>query len=135
MKSSRCLTADFASLRGAALGTGLLLATALGLVAEEPPLLKQLVFDAASAGSGAQSASPQSAASVCNPATLGSPYVPVDSWIYPEMFRLYGLGFLDRTFLGMRPWTRGSISHMLEDVGAKIQDADQGPVTDEAQEI
>ena len=66
---------------------------------------------------------------------MGSPYVPVDSWIYPAMFRLYGLGFLDHVFLDMRPWTRGSIGHMLEDVAAKLQDADQGPVTDQAQEI
>jgi hypothetical protein len=51
------------------------------------------------------------------------------------MFRLYGLGFVDHMFLGMRPWTRSSINHMLEDVAARIEDADPGPDTDQAQEL
>ncbi|HME57946.1 MAG TPA: capsule assembly Wzi family protein [Terracidiphilus sp.] len=75
------------------------------------------------------------AAPVCLPAALGSPYMPVDSWVYPAMLRLYSLGFVDNVFLGMRPWTRSSMSHMLEEAGARIEDADAGPVTDEAQEI
>jgi hypothetical protein len=74
-------------------------------------------------------------ASVCAPASLGSPYVPVDSWVYPAVFRLYGLGFLDHVFLGMRPWTRSSINGMMEDVAARIEDADPGPATDQAQEL
>jgi len=44
----------------------------------------------------------------------GSSYVPMDSWIYPELDRLHSLGFLDTAFLGLRPWTRLSIAHMLE---------------------
>ncbi len=43
----------------------------------------------------------------------GSPYIPVDSWVYPAMTRLYSMGFLDSMFLGMRPWTRLSALHML----------------------
>jgi hypothetical protein len=74
-------------------------------------------------------------APVCLPAALGSPYIPVDSWVYPAMLRLYSLGFVDNVFLGMRPWTRSSMSHMLEEAGARIEDADAGPITDEAQEI
>jgi hypothetical protein len=65
----------------------------------------------------------------------GSPYIPVDSWIYPAVLRLYSLGFLDHVFLGLRPWTRASLSHMLEDTGAKIEDAKAGPVTDEARNL
>ena len=46
----------------------------------------------------------------------GSTYIPVDSWIYPAMMRLYSLGYIgDRMFLGMRPWTRRSVLHMLTD--------------------
>ena len=45
---------------------------------------------------------------------LGSAYIPVDSWVYPEMARLYGLGYLDTAFLSMRPWTRRSALHMLQ---------------------
>jgi hypothetical protein len=35
----------------------------------------------------------------------------------------------------MRPYTRSSLDHMLEEAGARIQDADPGPATDEAQGI
>ena len=59
----------------------------------------------------------------------------LDSWIYPAILRLYGLGFVDHVFLGMRPWTRSSINRMLEDVAAKIEDANPGPDTDQAEEI
>jgi len=44
---------------------------------------------------------------------LGSTYIPVDSWMYPAMTRLYSLGYVDTMFLGMRPWTRRSVLHML----------------------
>jgi hypothetical protein len=41
-------------------------------------------------------------------------YVPLDSWVYPAMDRLRGLGFADTAFLGLRPWTRRSIQRMLD---------------------
>ena len=44
----------------------------------------------------------------------GSTYVPVESWIYPALDRLHGLGYVDTAFLGLRPWTRLSIAHMLD---------------------
>ena len=44
----------------------------------------------------------------------GSTYVPVDNWIYPALDRLHALGYVDSAFLGLRPWTRLSIAHMLE---------------------
>jgi hypothetical protein len=44
----------------------------------------------------------------------GSAYIPVDSWVYPELVRLYGMGYLDTMFLGMRPYTRRSVLHMLQ---------------------
>jgi capsule assembly protein Wzi len=46
--------------------------------------------------------------------TQGSTYVPVDSWIYPALDRLHALGYIDSAFLGLRPWTRLSIAHMLQ---------------------
>lgn len=45
---------------------------------------------------------------------LGSPYIPMDSWIYPATLRLYSLGYLNTAFLSLRPWTRRSLLHMLE---------------------
>ncbi len=44
---------------------------------------------------------------------LGSTYIPLDSWIYPALMRLYSLGYLDRAFVDMRPWTRISVLRML----------------------
>lgn len=72
---------------------------------------------------------------LCETAHLGSPYIPVDSWVYPAMFRIYGLGFVDGIYLGMRPWTRASLSNLLDEIGARLQDADPGPATDEAEGI
>ncbi len=61
----------------------------------------------------------------------GSAYIPVDNWIYPEMTRLYSLGYADTMFLSMRPWTRKSVLHMLEDSEDAIRESD----SDEAKEI
>src|ERR1700761_7884586 len=52
--------------------------------------------------------------------TLGSTYIPMDSWVYPELSRLQGMGYLDTAFLGLRPWTRLSILHMLQQTADKI---------------
>lgn len=55
--------------------------------------------------------------------TLGSTYIPVDSWVYPEALRLYSLGYLDSAFISMRPWTRRSLLHILENSGLAIRDS------------
>ncbi len=62
----------------------------------------------------------------------GSTYVPMDSWIYPALDRLHSLGYLDSAFLGIRPWTRLSIAHMLEESADRI-DTDKN--NDEAKSI
>lgn len=64
-----------------------------------------------------------------------SPYIPVDSWVYPAVWRLYGLRFVDSAFLGMRPWTRASVRHILEVAESRFDDAIPGPGTDEARQI
>src|SRR5258706_9672918 len=46
---------------------------------------------------------------------MGSPYVPVDSWIYPAMERLAGLGMLSDEFMGLRPWTRRECARLLDE--------------------
>jgi hypothetical protein len=104
---------------------GLPLLTANSLAAEQPGTPE---------GAGRES---PPVATVCEPSSLGSPYIPVDSWVYPAVLRLYSLGYVDHVFLGMRPWTRASLSHMLEDAGANIQDADtdKEPAAGEAQDI
>jgi hypothetical protein len=54
-------------------------------------------------------------------------YVPVDSWVYPALDRLHGLGYLDTAYLGMRPWTRRSIQRMIAEASQAggIQDNGQ----------
>jgi len=76
-------------------------------------------------------------APVCEPSTLDSPYIPVDSWVYPAVLRLYGLGYIDTVFIGMRPWTRAALEHIVEQAGARIDDAQdsQDPALGQAQEI
>jgi hypothetical protein len=54
------------------------------------------------------------------PAT-GSTYVPMDSWIYPALDRLQALGYINYAYTGLRPWTRASITHMLNQT-AEFQD-------------
>lgn len=71
----------------------------------------------------------------CKMAELGTPYIPLDSWMYVSLTRLYSLGYLDTAFLGLRPWTRGSVIHMLEETSAQLEDAPEGPATDEAQQL
>ena len=65
---------------------------------------------------------------------LGSTYIPMDSWMYPALWRLYGLGYLDSAVLGMRPWTRLSVLHMLERTGETIATS-PGVASDEAEQI
>ncbi len=61
----------------------------------------------------------------------GSTYIPVDSWVYPAMTRLQGLGYVNTMFLTMRPWTRQSVLHMLDASANDIQTGD----SEEAQQI
>ncbi len=44
----------------------------------------------------------------------GSYYIPLDSWVYPALDRLYGMGYVDTMFQSMRPFTRRSVLHMLK---------------------
>lgn len=61
----------------------------------------------------------------------GSTYIPVDSWVYPALTRLYSMGFVDTMFLGMRPWTRRSALHMLQESQSAIVNSNN----EEAQDI
>ncbi len=52
----------------------------------------------------------------------GSVYIPLDSWVYPAMERLYSLGYANTMFLGMRPYTRQSLAHILEETHDDVVD-------------
>ncbi len=53
---------------------------------------------------------------------LGSPYVPLDSWVYPAMERLAGLGVLNDEFMGMRPWTRSECARLVGAAADQLPD-------------
>jgi hypothetical protein len=57
------------------------------------------------------------------PQNLGTPYVPLDSWVYPALDRLAGLGLIDSAFAGMRPWTRRECMRQLIEAEEKGVDA------------
>jgi membrane-associated phospholipid phosphatase len=63
------------------------------------------------------------------PANLGSPYVPLDSWVYPALERLAALGYVKTAILGMRPWTRLECARLVNEA------ADKNPEGDGPQEV
>ncbi|MDR3725109.1 MAG: capsule assembly Wzi family protein [Terracidiphilus sp.] len=107
---------------------GLILVTATLIAAQQP---------ASPDGTGQLVRNASRPETVCESSTLGSPYIPVDSWVYPAVLRLYSMGYIDQVYLGMRPWTRASLSNLLEDIGAQIEDANTYEVStaSEAQDI
>ena len=57
---------------------------------------------------------------------IGSPSVPLDSWIYTALDRLAGMGLIDSAFAGMRPWTRLTCAQMVAEAQDRVDDA--GPI-------
>jgi hypothetical protein len=136
----RSIASRFLVLAGASLSLGTLF-----LFAE----LGMAQLPAVTGGSGAASAAvvapvpsialefrtPVGPVAPCQAAELGSPYIPLDSWVYPSLARLNALGYADLQFLGLRPYTRASVLHILEDTAADLEDAPDNAVTDQAQEL
>lgn len=57
------------------------------------------------------------------PSAMGSPYVPLDSWIYPLIDRIIAMGIIDDAILGMKPWTRLECARLVNEAGERLQDA------------
>jgi hypothetical protein len=104
------------------------------LITAIPVMAEQL---AAPEGIGQSTPDSSRSATACQISTSGSPYIPVDSWVYPAILRLYSMGYVDHIYLGMRPWTRASLARVLEGTEAEIKDADDygDPTVSEAQGI
>jgi hypothetical protein len=51
---------------------------------------------------------------------MGSPYVPLDSWVYPTMDRLAALGYIHSGFADMRPWTRMECARQVKEAADRI---------------
>jgi membrane-associated phospholipid phosphatase len=57
---------------------------------------------------------------------IGSPYVPLDSWIYPALDRLSAMGFIHSGFADMRPWTRMECARQIEEASDRISEEESG---------
>ncbi len=58
------------------------------------------------------------------PSFVGSPYVALDSWIYPALERLAALGYIQTAALGIRPWTRLECARLVGEASEAETDAD-----------
>ena len=53
-------------------------------------------------------------------AELGSPYVPLDSWVYAAFDRLAALGYAPSAFANLRPWTRMECARIIAAAGEDL---------------
>ena len=53
---------------------------------------------------------------------LGSPFVSLDSWVYPALKRLAALGYIQTQFTGLEPWTRAECRRQIEEAEYNAQD-------------
>ena len=53
---------------------------------------------------------------------MGTSFVPLDSWVYPALDRLAGLGYIHTSVAGLRPWTRMECARLIEEAGEGLQD-------------
>jgi len=59
------------------------------------------------------------------PSGLGSPSVPLDSWVYAAFDRLGALGYAPSAYANLRPWTRMECARILAAAGDELgMDAD-----------
>lgn len=56
-----------------------------------------------------------------DPQNMGSPFVPLDNWVYPALDRLAALGYINASFEGMKPWTRLECAHLTEEANDTLQ--------------
>ncbi len=61
------------------------------------------------------------------PRNMGSPYVPLDSWVYAAMERLTALGYIHSGFADMRPWTRMECARQIEEA-SDLMAGDEAPL-------
>jgi membrane-associated phospholipid phosphatase len=57
------------------------------------------------------------------PDSMGSPNVPLDSWIYPAIERLAAQGLVRSEFLNVRPWTRMECVQLMNEASGKLEES------------
>jgi len=68
--------------------------------------------------------SAEGAPSARTPAEFGSPYVPLDSWVYAAFDRLAALGYAPSAFANLRPWTRMECARLIAAAGDELNPDD-----------
>jgi hypothetical protein len=58
--------------------------------------------------------------------SMGSTFVPLDSWVYAAFEKLAGLGYVTTSMSGMQPWTRMECARLTEEASERLQQ-DQNP--------
>lgn len=75
-------------------------------------LISALVFPVVAAGQRAGDASAEGEEQH-RPENMGSPYVPLDSWVYPAFDRLAAQSLVNSGLAGLRPWTRSECARLV----------------------
>src|SRR5690348_2936880 len=55
---------------------------------------------------------------------MGSPFVPLDSWVYATFERLAALRYVTSAIVGLKPWTRMECARLTEEAAESLQTAD-----------
>ena len=58
--------------------------------------------------------------------SMGSTFVPLDSWVYATFEKLAGMGYVTSSMSGMQPWTRMECARLTEEAAERLQQ-DQNP--------
>ncbi len=53
--------------------------------------------------------------------SIGSTFVPLDSWVYPALEKLAALGYVTTSMAGMQPWTRIECARLTEEADENLQ--------------
>jgi membrane-associated phospholipid phosphatase len=56
---------------------------------------------------------------------MGSPFVPLDSWVYSTFERLAAMRYVSSAILGLKPWTRMECARLTEEAAESLQAADK----------
>lgn len=56
---------------------------------------------------------------------MGSPFVPLDSWVYSTFERLAAMRSVGSAMLGLKPWTRMECARLTEEAAESLQAADR----------
>ncbi|MCK5826557.1 MAG: capsule assembly Wzi family protein [Desulfuromusa sp.] len=61
-------------------------------------------------------------------ASVVSPLIPLDSWVYPALDKLSGLGLINSSLAGSRPYSRIEAARQVEEANLLIEDVSVPPV-------